>query len=225
VRGAVDGASPLTSFSERFYEWARAEWQHELANGCERLRTVPSRTLNRVGERLGEMAPGDQAAAAEALVKRAHEDAVAARGERISPRERALVETLLRRPLQVPPAAAPIDRTLLRRRVREELMAVTGVPPDRSFATGAVWRHVQAIGVAHLFTYVDTGGRPRRQVEYDHAVLVDGSEVKSGISLGSWLGISTTRFDSVVPGMEDAAATVVGRLVAHFASALPGLCS
>jgi hypothetical protein len=125
------------------------------------------------------------------------------------------------------PEAPPIDRKLLRRRVREKLTAMTGARPDRSYETGVEWRHVQTIGTVELLTYVDTGGRPSRQVEYSQDVRnPDGSEVKRFISLASWLGLrTTTRFDYISPGEEDAAADQVVALARYFADALVKICS
>ena len=133
------------------------------------------------------------------------------------------------KPLMAPPHAPPppIDRKALRRAVREKLTVMTGAKPDRSYETGVEWRHVQRIGALELLTYVDTGGRPSRQVEYSQDVrTAEGLELRRFLSLAGWLGLrSTTMFDIIAPGEEDAAADQLVALARYFADALPQICS
>jgi hypothetical protein len=213
-------------FALRLYRWAGAEWKSELASDCARLMAVPSRTLRRVAERLLALPTSDRERAAAGLLKRFHSEAVTALGDRVLPEEQALVDRVLKMPLRVSPPIPPVDRKLLRRSVRERLTAMTGAKPDRSYETGVEWRHVQRVGAVELLTYVDTGGRPVRQVEYSQDVRsLDGLEIKRFISLASWLGItSATRFDLVAPGEEEMAAAQVVSLARYFADVLQQIC-
>jgi hypothetical protein len=213
-------------FALRLYRWAGEEWKTELASDCARLRAYPCRSLRRVAERLLALRKSDRERAAAGLLKRFHSEAVTALGNRVLPEEQALVDRVLKLPLMVPPPVPPVDRKLLRRAVREKLTATTGAKPDRSYETGVEWRHVQRVGAVELLTYVDTGGRPARQVEYSQDVRsLEGLELKRFISLASWLGItSTTRFDLVSPGEEEMAAGQIVALARYFADALQQIC-
>lgn len=225
--GAVTALRDRERFVLRYYEWARGEWDAELSSGLARLRALPSKSLRVAAGLLARRSPAEQARISQAMLKRFHPEACRLLDTHLSQPESALLDEMRDDRLAsfLPTPGLRIDKKRLRRGLMERLSALTGQPPDTAWDLGVEWRHVQRWGAVSVQTYIDTGGRPSRQVEYNHALRhADGSELQGWISLGSWLGLSSvTRFDSIAPGEEDAAVDQVVSLAKHFIDALPRL--
>ncbi len=217
-------ADALDALTARYFRWACADWQRELAEGLPFLRRMPAELPGRLVALLERLEPEERGDLAAALVRRFHPEAVAALGEHTTQRQRDLLARWdawrvsvvdLSPACLARPAKANVGPLRVALKAR---LSFLGSP--ESIDGASLWRYRTAVGTAVVVTVVDLTGR-REALAYDHDLLGgDGAPRLRRASFLSWLGIGPSKWNVGEDGVE-AAADLMAELCRRFLASVP----
>lgn len=215
-------------FAVRYYKWAIQDSLREIESNFSLLSTIKSQNIFRFLEIVVSMPRSAQEELFLALIKRFHKRAVELTGETLSAVEKGLIHACDQARL-VPASMnqkvfpdsnlnysySKSQREALADIFRKDWLRFCGGSVER-FEVGEL-RCINGCDDWRIDTYMDFNGRYHR-LSYEHRIVDDNHQVLSrGISLTSWLGISSqTNWDYIArEDMEQASQTVV-KLGLHF---------
>lgn len=235
------------SFDVRYYRWAQKEAQREVNEELATLRGIKNPLIYRVLEIAQPMDKRQQLALFNALVKRAHLNAVEAVGEAISASDEEFINRYLTHDTYVEHGTRIVDATFKRRadtKIYQPIEQRTDLPRidkerlrklvleklRRNLGEYAVhesvdsWWYQTNVGLWSIWTLIATNKR-HAHLSYCHRISVtQGVDLRFPISAMQWLGIGGSTDWSLWNDSEaDEATEAMLLLIDHFLHAAPML--
>ena len=241
----MDIQEVYNQFTIRYYHWAQADFQREIASGFPLLRQIKDKyLLLRVLPTIESLPVEDQYHLASALVKRFHAKAVKLLNTEMTEKEKLLyqwyIDSTKRTGQEELELNKQIERFHTKRKrfatlIKQTLTPVLGndVTPLGDYEPYYVWQYwtpignyTTPLGQLTLCTLFDVGG-DWHQLCYDHSIVQKGyAYLTQGarISIFSWLGIASQTMWNLLTDADTAeAAQTLALLCSHFLQAVPAL--
>jgi hypothetical protein len=213
-------------FALRFFRWALEDARREIAENYRLIRTVKGSMAMRAAVYLGRLSVDEQLELLTAQAKRAHARGAALAGERLTPRELAILEAkdaATRRALPFEADLGPFAPTMPPRMSRSKLTTAVKRVMGRNWDSlewmGQVGYFRKVIGDWTISTAVSCGSPPYYFHNVRGGIEKPLMSLGEGISLPAWLGIGQATWEFAHAGEEAETAGAVALLSTHFLGA------